>query len=125
MSSAQLLPLAITMVAGPQILSAIIFVTAENPVKVSLSYVTAVALAAAAATLVWYLLAGVLGNSVDLNDSSGQTTAAKVIQVALVGLLILASLKAYLGRQTAEPPKWLGKLQGRNPPGGRSASDCS
>jgi Sap-like sulfolipid-1-addressing protein len=114
-SSAQLLPLAITMMAGPQILSAIIFVTAANPVKVSLSYVTAVAVAAAVATLVWYLLAGVLGNSVDLNDSSGQTTAAKVIQVALVGLLILASLKAYLGRQTAEPPKWLGKLQDATP----------
>lgn len=115
MSTTQLLPLAITMMAGPQILSAIIFVTGEGPVKVSLGYVAAVAVAASLATLVWFLIAGLVGGSLNLNDSSGQTTAAKVIQVALVGLLILGSVKAYLGRETAEPPKWLGKLQGASP----------
>jgi hypothetical protein len=115
MSTTQLLPLAITMMAGPQILSAIIFVTGEGPVKVSLGYIAAVALAASVAVLVWFLLAGVLGGSLNLNDSSGQTTAAKVIQIVLVGLLIFASVKAYLGRETAEPPKWLGKLQGASP----------
>ena len=36
-----ILPLAITMMAGPQILSAIIFVTGSEPVKVSLAYVAA------------------------------------------------------------------------------------
>lgn len=103
------------MMAGPQILSAIIFVTGEGAVKVSLAYVAAVAAAASAAVLVWFLLAGALGDSLNLNDSSGPTTAAKVIQVVLVGLLILASIKTYLGRETAEPPKWLGKLQGATP----------
>jgi len=53
-----ILPLAITMVAGPQILSAIIFVTGDEPVKVSLAYVAGVGLAAAASVLFWYLLAG-------------------------------------------------------------------
>jgi hypothetical protein len=114
-SIGQLLPLAITMMAGPQILSAIIFVTGEGAVRVSLAYVVAVALAASTAVLVWYLLAGALGEGLNLNDSSGPTTAAKVIQIVLVGLLILASIKAYLGRETAEPPKWLGKLQGATP----------
>jgi hypothetical protein len=114
-SIGQLLPLAITMMAGPQILSAIIFVTGEGAVRVSVAYVVAVAVAASTAVLVWYLLAGVLGDSLNLNDSSGPTTAAKVVQIVLVGLLILASIKAYLGRETAEPPKWLGKLQGATP----------
>jgi Sap, sulfolipid-1-addressing protein len=114
-STSQLLPLAITMMAGPQILSAIIFVTGNNAVKVSLGYVTAVAVAVSVGVLLWFLLAGVLGGSLNLNDSSGPTTAAKVIQIALVGLLIFASLRAYLGRATAEPPKWLGKLQGATP----------
>jgi Sap, sulfolipid-1-addressing protein len=111
-SLGQLLPLAITMMAGPQILSAIIFVTGEGAVRVSLAYVAAVAIAASVAVLVWFLLAGVLGGGLNLNNSSGPTTAAKMIQIVLVGLLILASIKAYLGRETAEPPKWLGKLQG-------------
>jgi hypothetical protein len=115
LSITQLLPLAITMMAGPQILSAIIFVTGEGPVKVSLAYVAAVAVAAAVAVLVWFLLAGAIGGGLNLNDSSGPTTAATVIQLALVGLLILASAKAYLGRETSEAPKWLGKLQGASP----------
>ena len=115
MSIGQLLPLAITMMAGPQILSAIIFVTGEGAVRVSLAYVAAIAVATSTAVLVWFLLAGVLGNGLNLNDSSGPTTAAKIIQVALVGVLILASIKTYLGRETAEPPKWLGKLQGATP----------
>jgi hypothetical protein len=32
-----------------------------------------------------------------------------------VALLILASIKSYLGRETAEPPKWMGKLQEATP----------
>jgi hypothetical protein len=115
MSTAQLIPLAIPMMAGPQILSAIIFVTAENPVKVSLAYVAAVAIAVTIGTLIFYGLASVLGSGVSLNSSSGQTTAGKVIEIALVALLLVASLKAYLGRQTSEPPKWMGKLQGASP----------
>jgi hypothetical protein len=114
-SIGQLLPLAITMMAGPQILSAIIFITGEGAVRVSLAYVAAVALATSTAVLVWFLLAGALGDKLNMNDSSGPTTAAVVVQLVLVGLLIFASIKTYLGRETAEPPKWLGKLQGATP----------
>ena len=110
-----ILPLAITMMAGPQILSAIIFVTSEDPVKTSLAYVVAVGLAAAAAVLVWTLIAGAVGDGIDLSNSGEPSTAGKVIPIVLVALLILASVKAYLGRETAEPPKWLGKLQGASP----------
>jgi hypothetical protein len=114
-STAQLIPLAIPMMAGPQILSAIIFVTAENPVKVSLAYVAAVAVAATTGTLIFYGLATVLGSGDSLNSSSGETTGGKVIEIALVALLLVASLRAYIGRQTSEPPKWMGKLQGASP----------
>ena len=34
-----------------------------------------------------------------------------MIQYVLVGLLVLAALKSYIGRETSEPPKMLGKLQ--------------
>ena len=115
MTSAKLLPLAITMMAGPQILSAIIFVTSENPIKTSAGWVAAVALATTTGILVFYLLANALGGSGNLHESSGETTAGKVIEVALVGLLLLASVKAYLGRESSHPPKWLGKLQGATP----------
>ena len=39
-----ILPLAITMMAGPQIMSAIIFVIASKPVKVSASFIALIVL---------------------------------------------------------------------------------
>jgi hypothetical protein len=111
--SAEILPLAITMMAGPQIMSAIIFVTGEDPVKKSLAFVVGVAIAMSAAILVFMGLAGLFDDT--LRDDAGPSTAAEVIQVALVGLLIVAAVKSYLGRETAEPPKWLGRLQQASP----------
>jgi Sap-like sulfolipid-1-addressing protein len=109
---AQVLPLAITMMAGPQIISSIIFVTQESgAVKVSLAYVIAVALAASVGILISMGLANVLGEAVDLESDAGQSTAAKLIQIALVALLITRAVKIYLDRADSEPPKWLGTLQ--------------
>ena len=44
--SLQILPLAITMMLGPQIMSAIIFDTTSKPVKLSAYFLAAVAIAA-------------------------------------------------------------------------------
>jgi hypothetical protein len=113
---AQVLPLAITMMAGPQIISSIIFVTRESgAVKVSLAYVSAVAIAASVGILICMGLANVLGNAVDLESDADQSTAAKVIQITLVGLLIARAVTIYLNRADSEPPKWLGTLQAASP----------
>jgi hypothetical protein len=47
-----ILPLAITMMAGPQIMSAIIFVTTPKPVKVSMAFIAAVAIAVTVGVLI-------------------------------------------------------------------------
>jgi hypothetical protein len=110
------LPLAITMMAGPQIISSIIFVTRESgAVKVSIAYVSAIFLAACLGILICIGLANILGNAIDLTGDSGASTAAKVIQIVLVGLLILRALTIYLKRADSEPPKWLGALQTATP----------
>ncbi len=109
---AHVLPLAITMMAGPQIISSIIFITRESgAVKVSLAYVTAVALAASIGILICMGLASLLDNAIDLQSGGGPSTAAKVIQIVLICLLILRAITIYLRRATSEPPKWLGTLQ--------------
>ena len=56
------MPLAITMMAGPQILFSILLVTQDNPIKLSLAYVTAIALATTVGVIVATLLASLLGN---------------------------------------------------------------
>ena len=107
----EVLPLAITMMAGPQIMSAIIFVTAKRPVPISAAFVAGVAIAATLGTAIALGLAGLLGDATSLGDSSDSSSKGSVVQYVLVGLLVLAAIKSYLGRETAEPPKMLGRLQ--------------
>lgn len=111
----EVLPLAITMMAGPQIMSAIIFVTAERAVAVSTAFVAGVAIAATVGTAIALGIAGLLGDATSLGDSSDSGSGGAIIQYVLVGVLVLAAVKTYVGRETAEPPKMLGRLQEADP----------
>jgi hypothetical protein len=106
-----ILPLAITMMAGPQIMSAIIFVTASKPVKLSATFLAAVAIAATVGVAIFLAL----GNSFSLGDPSDNGSTGYVVQYVLVGLLVLLAIKNYVRRETVEPPKWLGTLQKAEP----------
>jgi len=105
-----ILPLAITMMAGPQIMSAIIFVTAPKPLKVSASFIVGVAIATTVGVAIALAIASLLDNSVSLGDSSDNGSTGHLIQYLLVGVLVALAVKNYLGRETVEPPRWLGTL---------------
>jgi hypothetical protein len=107
----QILPLAITMMAGPQIMSAIIFVTAPKPLKLSAAFLTAVAIAATVGVAIFLAL----GNNFSLGDPNDSGSTGNIIQYLLVGLLILLAIKNYVRRETIEPPRWLGTLQNAGP----------
>jgi Sap, sulfolipid-1-addressing protein len=109
--SLEILPLAITMMAGPQIMSAIIFLTTPKPVKISASFIAAVAIATTVGVIIARALGALLGNIIPLGDPSDPGSIGHIIQYALVGLLVLLALKNYVRRETIEPPRWLGTLQ--------------
>jgi hypothetical protein len=113
--SLQILPLAITMMAGPQIMSAIVFVTSPKAVKLSLAFLAGVAISATVGVAVFRGLAGVLGDKASLGNSSDNSSLGHVIQYALVGLLVLMALKNYRDRATIRPPKWMGTLMTADP----------
>jgi Sap, sulfolipid-1-addressing protein len=113
--SLAVLPLAITMNAGPQIMSAIIFVTAPKALKLSAYFLAGVIIAVTAGVTITYTLATVLGNSVSLGHSSDSGSLGNIIQYVLVGLLVFLSIRSYLGRETSEPPRWLGAMQNAKP----------
>jgi hypothetical protein len=113
--SLAVIPLAITMNAGPQIMSAIIFVTAPKALKLSAYFITGVVIAVTAGVTITYTLATALGNTISLGDSSDSGSLGNIIQYVLVGLLIFLSIKSYVGRETSEPPRWLGALQNAGP----------
>jgi hypothetical protein len=113
--SLAVIPLAITMNAGPQIMSAIIFVTTPKALKLSAYFMAGVVIAVTAGVTITFALASVLGNSVSLGDPSDSGSIGNIIQYVLVGLLVILSIRSYLTRATSEPPRWLGAMQNASP----------
>jgi hypothetical protein len=110
----QILPLAITMVAGPQIMSSIIFVTSKDAVKLSLAFISGAAIGVTTGVVVTRGLASLLGSGVDLGDPSDSGSAGTILQIGLILLLVAAMVRNWVKRATIEPPKWLGALQEAN-----------
>src|SRR4051812_9250185 len=77
-----ILPLAITMMAGPQIMSAIIFVTSERAVKTSLAFVTGVLVATTVGVAILLGVHSLLDLS--LGDPSDNGSTGHLIQYALI-----------------------------------------
>jgi hypothetical protein len=113
--SLAVIPLAITMNAGPQIMSAIIFVTASKPLKLSAAFLAGVAIAVTVGITITYTLANLLSNSISLGDPSDSGSLGHIIQYLLVGLLVFLSIKYYVRRETIEPPRWLGAMENAKP----------
>jgi hypothetical protein len=107
----QIIPLAITMMAGPQIMTAIILVTHPTPVRVSVPFLVGVTVAAILGTTIYFLIAG----TIDLGDPSDNGSTGHIIQYVLVGLLLFLAIRNYRHRETVEPPKWLGGLLKASP----------
>ncbi|MCP9210521.1 GAP family protein [Streptomyces sp. NEAU-Y11] len=111
----QILPLAVTMMAGPQIVADVILVTTRRPVRVSLAFLLGVAIAATAGVALTRGIFTLLGQVVSPGSPEQRGSAGTVLQVVLVGLLVAVAVKNYVKRETVEPPKWLGTLMEAGP----------
>lgn len=104
------LPLAFVMVAGPQIISAVFFATAESWGRLSAAYVLGAACSIALVVATGYLLAGAFGGG----DSDGDSRL-RGIDYAIVALLLFAMVHKFRTRAESEPPRWMGRLQSATP----------
>ena len=105
----QILPLALIMVMGPQILTAIFLVTSREPVKNSAALLVGVVLAASLSLLVWKGIVEAIG--LHPPDASSPGTGDYITAALLAGLAV----HVWLGRGTAEVPKWMTSLQEAKP----------
>lgn len=94
------------MIAGPQILSAVFLATSENWRRNSAAYVVGAALSITAVVTIAYFA---------LNEASNKGASDNTLYIIVLVLLVLAALQVFRTRKTAEPPKWMGKLQTASP----------
>lgn len=110
----QILPLAVTMMMGPQMMSAVILVTTERAVRASLAFLLGVAVATTVGIAITRGIFALIGDTV-MPSGYRSGTPATLIQVGLVALLLAAAVKNYVRRETIEPPKWLTTLMAADP----------
>jgi hypothetical protein len=107
------LPMAFVMVAGPQIVTAILLATGTRSRRDSAFFL----LGAGAATFIGvtgsYFLTGLLKRGGAPQGGDAQVTRA--IDVAIVVLLVFLAWKVSRGRGRSQPPRWMAKLESATP----------
>lgn len=93
------------MIAGPQILSAIFLATSENWGRNSAAFLAGAALSITLfVTIAYWVGRGI-------NSAGGDDT----LDIIVLVLLVAAGGNVFRTRKTAEPPKWMGRLQEATP----------
>lgn len=105
MDLVKVLPLAFVMIAGPQIISAVFLATSDRWRGNSAAYVLGAALSISIVVSVAYL--GISG----VSERDGNDT----VDIVLIALLAFLMVHTFRTRKTAEPPKWMGRLQTASP----------
>lgn len=106
------LPLAIIMIAGPQIVSAVFLATSLGWARNSAAYVLGAACSISIMVAATYFIVDGATGSDDGGSTGGE---GDTLDIIILVLLLILAVRVYLGRKEAEPPKWMGKLQQANP----------
>jgi hypothetical protein len=105
-----ILPLAIVMVAGPQIISSVLLATSSQARANSAAYLAGVASATTLGVTIVYVIAR------NANVQKGPSeTSAQPVDYLIIALLVVLMIRTYLRRKTTEPPRWMGKLSTATP----------
>lgn len=97
------LPMAVVMSAGPQIVTATFLATSDSPRKNSMAFLSAVGAATTLGVTVFFLFGSSLGG--------GQDGGKSWLDWLIVALLVVLVVRVYWKRNETEPPKWMGKLE--------------
>jgi threonine/homoserine/homoserine lactone efflux protein len=96
------LPMALVMIAGPQILSAIFLATTEGWRRNSIAYISGAAVSMTVIVTAAYFAS---------REARDQGASSDAVNIVIVVLLVGAAFNTYRTREEAEPPSWMGKLQ--------------
>ena len=104
----RLLPFALTMNLGPGIITAIMVVTGNKPMKKTLLYLVG----AAVGTLVMGFMGFLVFDYVIKGGvSGGQSTTKMVLDYVFAGLLAILGVWVFTQRNKARKPRWMSSIQ--------------
>ncbi|MCG2796884.1 MAG: GAP family protein [Actinomycetia bacterium] len=103
-----LLPLALTMNLGPGIITAIIVMTGNKPIKKTLLYLAGSALGVAVMGFAAFLIFDFVSKG---GTSSGQSTMSRVLDYVFAGLLAVLGVWVFTQRKKAQKPRWMASIQ--------------
>ncbi len=107
------LPMAFVMVAGPQIVTAILLATSERARRDSAFFLLGAGAATAIGVTAAYGLVGLLGKHA--SRMPGDARFERAVDLAIVALLALLAWKVFRKRHDTEPPRWMAKLETATP----------
>ncbi len=100
----KVLPMAVVMVAGPQIISALLLATSARALQDSAAFIAGATLATTIGVTAAYLLSRTLAASVIGSRSD-------VIDYGVIILLLILIVLVFRKRRNTRPPKWMSELQ--------------
>jgi len=107
------LPMAFVMVAGPQIVTAILLATGLRPRRDSVFFLLGAGVATFIGVTASYFLTGLLkGRGA---ASGGDARVGRAIEIAIVVLLVFLAWKVARERGRSQPPRWMAKLESATP----------
>jgi hypothetical protein len=98
--------MAVVMIAGPQILSAIFLATSQNWWRNSAAFIFGASLSITSIVTIAYFIG---------DSATGQRGSNDTLHIVILVLLLVAMVHVYRAREQSEPPKWMGKLQTATP----------
>ncbi|MFV2112220.1 GAP family protein [Micromonospora sp. LOL_025] len=108
-----ILPMAVVMVAGTQLVAAVFLASADRPRAASLGYLSGAGLVVAGGVTVSWLVTRAV--KVDVGAGPGRRAVESRIDVVVLALLVVLAVVVLLRRHTAGPPKWMSGLQRASP----------
>jgi hypothetical protein len=112
MTFAEVLPLALVMVVGPQIVTAFFLATSVRWAANSAAFVGGAAIAMIGVVSVVYAAANVAG----AGGTGGHSTAVRdALDGLVLALMLFLIVRVYRARRASEQPRWMGRLHDATP----------
>ena len=107
------LPMAFVMVAGPQIVTAILLATGTRPRRDSAFFLVGAGVSTFIGVSAAYFLTGLLkGRGA---ASGGDARVERAIEIAISVLLVFLAWKTWRERNPSQPPRWMARLESATP----------